>query len=155
MFPLSYRKTAFSQSECSFWVIETRVEVWENEKLQWEYERSSGRVFQPRCFEFSHVFYFFYKIIRRKLKRGNSLLCQSVNSLSLFMLGYAMAWTFPCFPYSYRNATFSRSKLTFSKCYFINRMPCLFKKSLSHPIPSYPIPSHPILSHPILSFIDL
>ena len=30
-----------------------------------------------------------------------------------------MAWTFPCFPYSYRNTAFSQSKLTFSKCYFI------------------------------------
>ena len=27
-----------------------------------------------------HVFYFFYKITRRKLKRQNSLLYQSVNS---------------------------------------------------------------------------
>ena len=31
-----------------------------------------------------------------------------------------MVWTFPCFPYSYRNTAFSQSKLTFSKCYFIN-----------------------------------
>ena len=30
-----------------------------------------------------------------------------------------MAWTFPCFPYSYRNTAFSQSKLTFSKRYFI------------------------------------
>ena len=28
-----------------------------------------------------HVFYFFYKITRRKLRLGNSLLYQSVNSL--------------------------------------------------------------------------
>ena len=77
---------------CFHTVIETRVEVWENEKLKWEHE-PVGRVF-PRYFEFSqtstsvsityentgkHVFYFFHKIIRRKLKRGNSLY-RSVNS---------------------------------------------------------------------------
>ena len=65
-----------------------------------------------------NVFYFFYKITRRKLKRGNSLLYQSVNSpyRSRWRI---MAWTFPCFPYSYRNTAFNQSKLTFSKCYFI------------------------------------
>ena len=34
-------------------------------------------------------------------------------------MAYAMAWTFSCFPYSYKNTDFSQSKLTFSKCYFI------------------------------------
>ena len=78
---------------CFHTVIETRVEVWENEKLKWEHE-PVGRVF-PRNFEFSqtstsvsitygntgkNVFYFVYKITRRKLKRGNSLLYQRVNS---------------------------------------------------------------------------
>ena len=66
--------------------IETRVEVWENEKLQWEHEHI-GRMF-PRNFVFSQTFigtrgnvlYFFYKITRGKLKRGNSLIYQSVNS---------------------------------------------------------------------------
>ena len=58
----------------------------------------------------------------RKLKRGNSLLCQSVNSpyCSRWRMRWRiMAWTFPCFLYSYRNTAFSQSKLTFSKCYFI------------------------------------
>ena len=31
-----------------------------------------------------------------------------------------MAWTFPCFPHSYRNTALSQTKLTFSKCYSIN-----------------------------------
>ena len=58
-------------------VIETRVEVWGNEELQWEHE-PVGRVF-PRNFDFSqtstsvsimyghtreNVFYFFYKTTR-------------------------------------------------------------------------------------------
>ena len=34
-------------------VIETRVEVWENEKLKWE-QQTVGRVF-PRYFEFSQT----------------------------------------------------------------------------------------------------
>ena len=85
----------------------------------------AGRVF-PRYFVFSHkclyniwehwenVLYFFYEITRR-----NSLLYQSVNSphCSRWRI---MAWTFPCFPYSYNNTAFSQSKLTFSKYYFIN-----------------------------------
>ena len=52
------------------------------------------------------VFYFFYKITLRKLKRGNSLLYRSLNypCNSMFMMTYAMAsngvkWTFPCFPH--------------------------------------------------------
>ena len=127
-------------------LMETRVEVWENEKLQWKHELV-GRVF-PRYFEFSqtftsvsitygntekNVFYFFYKITRRKLKRGNSLLYQSVNSPYCSrwrrMRWRIMAWTFSCFPYSYsRNAAFSQSKLTFSKCYFIK---CLLPPKLT------------------------
>ena len=73
------------QFPCFHTVIETRVEVWENEKLKWEYE-PVGRVF-PRNFEFSqtstsvsraygdteNVFYFVYKITR-------SFLYRSVNS---------------------------------------------------------------------------
>ena len=39
---------------CFHTVIETRVEVWENEKLKWEREHA-GRVF-PRYFEFSKTF---------------------------------------------------------------------------------------------------
>ena len=69
-----------------------------------------------------NVFDFFYKITRRKLKRGSSLLYQSVNSpyCSWWRMRWRiMAWTFPCFPYSYRNTAFNQSKLTFSKCYFI------------------------------------
>ena len=38
---------------CFHTVTETRVEVWENEKLEWEHE-SVGRVF-PRNFEFSQT----------------------------------------------------------------------------------------------------
>ena len=38
---------------CFHTVIETRVEVWENEKLKWEHEHA-GRVF-PRYFEFSQT----------------------------------------------------------------------------------------------------
>ena len=104
--------------------VETRVEVWENEKLKWEHE-PAWQVF-PRYFEFSqtftsvsitygnmgNVFYFFYKITRGKLKRGNNLLYQSANSpyRSRWRI---MAWTFPCFPYSYRNTAFNQSKLAF------------------------------------------
>ena len=36
-----------------------------------------------------------------------------------FKMTNVMAWTFPCFPYSYRNTAFKQSKLTFSKCYFV------------------------------------
>ena len=118
---------------CFHTVMVTRVEVWENEKLKLEHV---GRVF-PRNFEFSRtstsvsitygitgktVFYFFHKITRRKLKRGNSLLYRSVNCLYRSrsrMRWRIMSWTFPCFPYSYRNTAFNQSKLTFSKCYFI------------------------------------
>ena len=74
------------------------------------------------------VFYFVYKITRRKLKRGNSLLYQSVNSpyRSRWRMRWRiMAWTFPCFPYSYRNTAFSQSILTFSKCYFIKDYECI------------------------------
>ena len=69
---------------CFHTVIGTLVEVWENGKLKF-----------PRNFEFfqtstcvsitygntgENIFYFIYKITRRKLKRGNSLLYRSVNS---------------------------------------------------------------------------
>ena len=126
---------------CFHTVVETRVDVWENEKLKWEHE-PIGRVF-PRYFEFSQtftsvsitygstlkkVFYFVYKITRRKLKRGNSLLYQSVNSpyhSRWRMRWRIMAWTFPCFPYSYRNTAFSQSILAFSKCYFIKDYECI------------------------------
>ena len=122
---------------CFHTVIAIQVEVWENEKLKWEHEHILWLVF-PRNFEFSqtstsvsitygnmgkNVFYFFYKITRRKLKRGDSLLYWSVNSpycLWWRMRWHIMVWTFPCFPYSFRNTAFNQSKLTFSKCYFIN-----------------------------------
>ena len=42
-----------------------------------------------------------------------SLLCLRSTPCLLFFM-------FPCFPYSYRNTASSQSKLTFSKCYFIN-----------------------------------
>ena len=60
-----------------------------------------------------NVFHFVYKITRRKLRCGNSLLCQSVNS---------PYWreSFHVFHKLYINMAFSQSKLTFSKCYFIN-----------------------------------
>ena len=97
--------------------------------MQWEHEPIE-RVFS-RYFEFSqtftsvsitygitgkNVFYFFYKITRRKLKRWNSLLYQSVNS-PYCLWWRIMAWTFPCFP-----------KLTFWKYYFyvlFNMLNCL------------------------------
>ena len=59
---------------CFDTVIETRVEIWENEP--------AGQLF-PLYFEFSktstsvsvtYVCKLFYKITRRKLKRGSSLL---------------------------------------------------------------------------------
>ena len=101
--------------------IERRVEVWENEKLQFEHFEFS-QTFTSVSITYGNteknVFYFFYKITRRKLRRGNSFLYQSVNSpyRSRWRI---MGWTFPCFPYSYRNTAFSQSKLAFSKCYFI------------------------------------
>ena len=115
-------KTVFP---CFHTVIETRVKVWENVKLKWEHE-PVGQVF-PRNFEFSQtctsvsitygntgkdVFYFFYKITR--VESLNYPYCSWWR-----MWWRIMAWTFPCFPYRYRNTAFSQSKLTFSKCYFI------------------------------------
>ena len=103
--------------------------MWEHEPVEWVFTRN---------FEFSQTstsvsimygnmgiffFYFFYKITRRKLKRRNSLRYRSVNSpycLWWCMPWRIIAWTFPCFPCSYRNTAFSQSKLTFSKCHFIN-----------------------------------
>ena len=37
-----------------------------------------------------NVFYFFYKITRRKLKRGNSLLIEAYKFSILFVMAYAM-----------------------------------------------------------------
>ena len=98
-------------------VIETRVEVWENEKLQWYCISTQFRVLPNfhECFynvweHRENVFYFFYKIKAFLSKRKFSV---------PFKMAYAMAWTFSCFPYSYKNTDFSQSKLTFSKCYFI------------------------------------
>ena len=66
---------AFVCKPCLHTVIETRMEVWENEELKWEH-KPAGRVF-PRNVEFSqtftsvsiavckhggNVFYFIYKI---------------------------------------------------------------------------------------------
>ena len=80
-------------SPCFYTVIETRVEVWENEKLKWEHESRTAsastlfRVLQnfDECLynaweHGENVFYFFYKVTSRKLKRGNSILYHSVNS---------------------------------------------------------------------------
>ena len=87
----------------------------------------------PRYFEFSqtstsvsitygntvkNVFYFFYKITRRKVKRGNRLLYQSVDSP--YCSWWRIRWResfHACFPNSTRNTAFSQSKLTFSKYY--------------------------------------
>ena len=53
----------------------------------------------------------------RKLKSGNSLLYQSVNSQYCswwrMQRWRIMAWTFPCFPYSYRNTAFSHQSSRF------------------------------------------
>ena len=67
-------KNLFSKKQrkhfpCFYTVVWTRVEVWEDEILQWE----------DVCFynvweNDKNIFYFFYKITPRKLKRGNSLL---------------------------------------------------------------------------------
>ena len=70
---------------CFHTVIETRVEVWKNELLV---ERVFPRNFESSqtstCFhdvwEEKNVFYFFYQITLRKLKRANSVFYQSVNS---------------------------------------------------------------------------
>ena len=53
---------------CFRTVIETRVEVWENEKLQWEHE-PVGRVF-PRYFEFSQTFRSVYLTYGNTVKNG-------------------------------------------------------------------------------------
>ena len=100
------------------------MEVWEKEKLKCMEHDSARQVF-PRYCEFSQistsvsitygnsgksVFYFFYRVTRRKLKCGNKLLYQSVNSpyCSWWRMRWRiMAWTFPCFPHSYRNTAFS------------------------------------------------
>ena len=77
-----------------------------------------------------NVFYFFYKITRRKLE--NSLLYQSVNSpyYSRWRMRWRiMARIFPCFPYSYRN-TGVLAKLWFSKCYFSKEY--IFHGNTSH-----------------------
>ena len=113
-------------------VIETQMEVWENEKLKWEHEPRSANVStQFRVFPNFHecfynvwnmgknVFYFFYKITRRKLKRGNSLLYQSVNSP--YCSWWRMRWrdlSMFSIP-SYGNMAFSQWKLPLLKCYFI------------------------------------
>ena len=118
---------------CFHRVIETQVEVWKNEKLQWEHIEACRasvstlfrvlpnflKCFYNVCEHRKNIFYFFYKITRRKLKHRNSRLYRSVNSLYCSrwrIWWHIMVWTFP---YSYRNTAFSQSKLTFSKCYFI------------------------------------
>ena len=81
------------------------MEVWENEKLQREHE-PIGRMFShnfglsqtfmsvPITYRNTgkYVFYFFYEIARRKLKRRNILFCQSVNSPLPFKMAYAMKY---------------------------------------------------------------
>ena len=116
---------------CFHTVIETRVEVSENEQLKCtgrRVRRASVSTQFRVLPNFHECFYnvwgtlemfsiSVYKITCRKLKRGNSLLYRSVNSPFWWRI---MAWTFPCFSYSYRNMAFNQSKLAFSKCYFIN-----------------------------------
>ena len=61
----------------------------------------------------------FYKMTGIKLKRRDIIRYQSVNSSYCSCDGIYNAVIFPCFPYSYKNTSFSQSKLTFSKCYCI------------------------------------
>ena len=95
-------------------VIETRVEVWENEKLKWEREPVM-RVFQfhaissfpklPRVFLQGNIYiYIFYKITRRKLKCGNAPFLSKRKFFIPFMMTCAVAYhgvNFPCFLYSF------------------------------------------------------
>ena len=112
------------------------MEVWQNEKLQWEH-KPTGQVF-PRYFEFSqtfmsvsilygnivkNVFYYFYKITCRKLKCGNSLLYQSGNSL--YRSRWRLRWRIMVWPASHVFHTVIGTQLlanqssNFSKSYFI------------------------------------
>ena len=121
MFPYSYRNTngSLGEREIGVGTRAHRVSV----STQFRVLSSFHECFYNVWEHWEKVFYFFYKITRRKLQRGNSLLCRSVNSpyCSWWRMRWRiMAWTFPCFPYSYRNTVFNQSKLTFSKCYFRN-----------------------------------
>ena len=115
MFPCSYKNT----SGC---LGEREIEVWIPRNFE----------FSQTCMSFlyrmgtrgKNVLYFVYKITRTKLlKRGNrpSLSKRKFSILSSWwrMRWRIMAWTFLCFPYSYRNMAFNQSRPTFWKCYFI------------------------------------
>ena len=123
-FPYNYRRN----HEWELWEREIEVRVFPS--CYFEFSQASTSVLISITYgNTENCFYFFYKITRRKLKRGNSLLYQSVNSqyCSWWRMRWRiMAWTVPSFPYSYRNTAFSQSKLSFSKCYFINN------KSMPH-----------------------
>ena len=116
------------------------MEVWENERLQWEHE-PTGRVF-PCYFEFSQTFtrasitygnkggnvsYFFYEITHRKLKRGNSLLYQGVNSpyRSRCRMRWRIIWREPF--HVFHTVIETRSKLPFSKCWWLRLLPVTSK----------------------------
>ena len=116
MFPCCYRNTGGSlgdrEIEVGTWAhranVSTQFQVLPN------FQECFYNVWEHR----GNVFNFFYKITRRKLKRGNSFLYWRVNS-PYCLWWRIMAWTFLCFPYSYRNTAFNQSKLMFSNCYFI------------------------------------
>ena len=78
MFPYSYRKTSGSLEERE---IEVRKWKWVFPRhLQFSQTSTSGNMYVYGNMG-KNVFYFFYKITRRKLKRRNSLLFyQSANS---------------------------------------------------------------------------
>ena len=113
-FPYNYRRN----HEWELWEREIEVRVFPS--CYFEFSQASTSVLISITYgNTENCFYFFYKITRRKLKRGNSLLYQSVNSqyCSWWRMRWRiMAWTVPSFPYSYRNTAFNQSKLLFSKC---------------------------------------
>ena len=82
MFPYSYRNTSGSLGE-------REIEVYF--KRNFEFSQTSTSVSITYGNTGENVFYFFYKITRRKLKRGNSLLYRSVNS------PYCSWWCEPVF----------------------------------------------------------
>ena len=114
--------------------IEIRVGV--GRTIKWEHEPAQ-RVF-PRyfaCLQTStsvsityrntggNVFYIFYKITRRKLKRGNKpSLSNCVNSP--YCSWWRMRWRRPFYDSNaiieILNTAFSQSNLAFCKCYLIN-----------------------------------
>ena len=118
VFPYSYRNTSGSLGEREI-EVGTRARS-ASVSTQFRVLPNFHECFYNVWEHGKNVFYFSYKITRRKLNRGNSFLCQSVHSPYCWRWRI-MAWTFPCFPYSLRNTAFSQLKLTISTCYFTNR----------------------------------